>query len=647
MFRIGTVSVLLTLLVGSCCIGQSRPVSEFLVNATPEELRQIGQRCLIYVSDGEGLQFSPFYAFEFDEQKKLKLHLSHPIDEGSPWELQLGLLVSPDCLLDPVAHWVNEWAARLPEGSVNKRYATINRTSLLPCELIFLTVEEMPPPGQKPLFQCVERTEKSMPQRVVLSSYFSSRQEAERVADRLTSGAASLRFRVKCGFHARHTNSKSTVRVTSTSINKTKGLQEVNGAGRPFVVQLGGQSQTMQMGDNRVVLTRYQFEKLKAQLKNEIAEEYFIDNKEDLSFLERRVEARLSEVLSPESIPLDSLKAGIRHLSAYAIDPRDLSPDRIQQVAHEQKDYLASKDYTRRKTAVSAGGSFLGIIGGHGSSNQDFEEDRQRMIDAGWRFGTKGEYWVPKSLDVRVGIDRSIRINSDILITVNRGSRAHESLETQISTREGFLPQKLTPPQNLKIQALEKRLSKLEARNTEPEKQLPVATGVFVSENDGYFAFVLERGEGRYELRGADGRIGTVAPKKDGTFDWFGELGRFMPDGTVTFKKGNRWLSSRQGAFVKLLFNGDPKTSPCFVYLNGKDKVTVVNEHGGAAPARVGSEGDTLYRLHAWGMAAAIHGDRITWPSGPTWSKHPLPVPPPPPSPQPEREARETGGGWR
>ena len=480
---------------------QSSGESAYLINATSPTLNRLHQSGLVYEGEGDRLQYAPIFVIETLKNGCPNTEIVSPLTENGPWELQIHILVNPECLVQEMANQVRVWTNGLSAGSPFKRYENVTRQHLLPVEMTSLHVSQITSPNQKPLFQPYQIEECQVPKRVTVSAYFESEREAVEFQKKLN-GKSRVRFKIECSFKARHVATKSTVNLTANVINKSEAIQSVNGAGRPFTGHVVPENREISLGQDALVLTRTQMTNLVAELTNDVRETYRIEDPSHLSLLRSRLEEHLKTVFEERFIGIDDVGSTMKYLSSYGFDPADLSPDKIQKIAYEQRDLFQSKHADAHQTSVSARASFLGI-GGSGAVNHSGQTQRERMEDSGWRFGLSGEVFVPKGITVFVAVNKQIRVINDIAIEVNVGSRGETLSRIEVSSDNG-----ITAGQIVRNEKPLKRIGFGEPRRLELTKR-----------PDGKFQFIgVAETDGFVQVYcGGDGSVGEITVTADGT----------------------------------------------------------------------------------------------------------------------------------
>jgi len=147
----------------------------------------------------------------------------------------------------------------------------------------------------------------------------------------------------------------------------------------------------------------------------------------------------------------------LARMAAYDFDPRDITPDQIDKLVADVKNFFSSEDMTFSNTEVGASASFCGF-GGSASAKFTRQELRKRMEDKGWKFETVGKLTVPKSFEVNVVNDTVLRSEGAISGTVLREQLQFARFNHRVSTANVYYPQAakdaLVELENLKAEVL-------------------------------------------------------------------------------------------------------------------------------------------------------------------------------------------------
>jgi len=412
---------------------QVQLVGEHLNNPTPPEITTIGQRPVIYLpveDDSPVLYFTPFFVFEETPEGDLKVDVSEPLTDANQWSVQLTVLVSPNWLLDSMALEVNKWAKSQTDEKY-RRYESIDAKTLIPTEFTFLSIKES---NQNPIFEPIVRTDLRPQQPITIEAHFDSQEQAEAAAKKLRERRTRLNFVVSYRLYARLTVSESKASVSSISISNSDAVKSLTGAGRAFSVSKN--TDELRIGDKSLI-TREQFERFSALLRNEIAADYDIENDNDLEFVDRKMQEFLETRLPEQEFAFDRIRAVMRALSSYSFSASDLSPDRITRIANEAKQELSKKEHEKVSFSGSASASYLGF-GGSASVSHSRDSLKEMMEKKGWTFGADVNAYVPKSLKVHV-VDRSkLETEFAINVKVKRRLRLVPSFGADLSTAKGF-----------------------------------------------------------------------------------------------------------------------------------------------------------------------------------------------------------------
>jgi hypothetical protein len=417
-------------------MGQIQLVGEHLTNPSPPELAVIGQRPLVYLpvrTDSNVLYFTPFFVFENKSDGPLKVDVNEPLKQGDPWVVRLTLLVSPNWLLGSLATEVRKWASS-PANDKYSRYKAIDAKSLIPTEFTYISVQQ---DDDNPLFKPVQRNDITTQQPIYLDAPLATKEQATELARKLADRRTSPRFSIKYRLYARVTVSETSVKVSGISVSQTEGVKSLLGAGKAFRASVSPEGGTTVVGEDRSVVTRDQKDAFAARVRNELAADYVIENPADLAFIEGKLKEYFGTMFHEKDIAFDQIAAEMKYLSNYSFSPGDLTPDKIQKLSVEAKNFLQTKDQSKVSFSGSGSASYMGF-GGSASASYSRDELRERMVDKGWKFGVDGEFYTPKSLQVFIVNKKELANNFQIDISVSRRLREMTPFGAEVSTAQGF-----------------------------------------------------------------------------------------------------------------------------------------------------------------------------------------------------------------
>lgn len=431
-------SLCMAILNSSPCYAQIQLLGEHLVNPVTRELSAIGQTPLIYLPARENspvLYFTPFFAFEENTDRSLKVEVDEPLLGEGPWKVRLTILMSPKPILDSMAAEVRKYAATHLDPKV-KKYESVTGAALIPTELTYLVVAQA---DASAVFRPVIRTDISSQQPIHVEAEFPTKTAAEDVAKRLRNRNTRLRFKINYQLFARLTLSESSAKVTSVSLSETDAVKSLSGAGGAFNASVKVETGEISLGQNPPVITRTQADSFRALLKNEITSDYIVEKSEDMKAIDEKLQELLKTALVKEDVALDEIDKKLANMSAYSFSPLDLTPAKIKNLAIEAKNVLASDTADRSSfNAATSGSAYFGMFSGDLKANYSREELKKSMMDKGWKFGADTELYVPKSLEVHVVDVKKLNQSIAAQVTISRRLRKSQKFSADVTTDSGF-----------------------------------------------------------------------------------------------------------------------------------------------------------------------------------------------------------------
>ena len=153
-----------------------------------------------------------------------------------------------------------------------------------------------------------------------------------------------------------------------------------------------------------------------------------------LQFLQSQLDKALNKVTTPKDIS-ENFGVALAGLRAYGFPPSDLTPEQIDKLIADVKNFFHSTESSTFSANTSA--SFLGISGAAGMSMSQL---RDQMKDTGWNFSTEGKFTIPKSLTVNVLDTAALTSVQNVIISITKTDPQVVALQTDIDSGACFVP---------------------------------------------------------------------------------------------------------------------------------------------------------------------------------------------------------------
>jgi hypothetical protein len=436
MSRLATL-VIVALFVTCPAVGRAqtfRPIGEQYRDVSAV-LQKIAAKSIVYLplsKDDKQLFYIPFFAMKAGKDDKLEVAVQIGTTPTTKI-VSVWLLLSPQNGLEAIAAYIR---AQEAITSIDKRFADVQPSQLVGIPFANLdVVEEEPRIG----FRQVRLTNYAAQGEIQLNAEVPAA-DAEKIADDLREKKRLPVFTVQYDLSARKTISQSEIQADLRFFSETKAAKTLLGAPKTsekFGWKVGPGGVQLE----QPFLTRDQRGTFEGRMKAEVKVLIQLEDDRDLAFL-GYMQGYFDKVFQRFVFDIDKTPLGqqLANMSAFDFDPKDLSPQQIDQMVADVKNFFSQENANENTFEAGASASFLGI-GGSGSVKTSGKTLRKSMEDKGWKFEPKGKFLVPKSFEVHVVDSKTLKTEGVLSLVVLRTERMFARFNHRVSAANTYYPQ--------------------------------------------------------------------------------------------------------------------------------------------------------------------------------------------------------------
>ncbi|HEV3256111.1 MAG TPA: hypothetical protein VG013_04470 [Gemmataceae bacterium] len=426
---VSTIAALLMPSATNRAVAQWQPIGNGAVLEVRDLLSDLGQTTFVYRDNDpqKGLVYLPFFAFKRDN-KRLLVDKSSP-DHGRCY-ITVHLLITPDNR-DRMLRQLIQLQAK------QRAIQSMPLNSLLITQL---------DPSERIAFKPVSI---GRPDTVFLGKGVDLRasvlvKDAASVQHDLQTGKLIVRFAVAYTGHVLEQKSASAAFAEFTSFSQAEASVELEGAATAAVTRVslaGGEKVTGENVSQAAFVTRNQSKLFEASLRQEVRKRLVIERIDDEKYLAKDITQYLGGVFARNKLlalaDAEKVNTAFQAWAAYGFDSKDIEPDHVSHLISRLNTYFQTKDKQDFQFESEAEANLFSVLfGGKAQLRVQYNELRERLSQAGWDFDKKGNFFMPKSIDVRKVDIAKLRTGIRSWALVQRVQRRPGTYVSLVSTRD-------------------------------------------------------------------------------------------------------------------------------------------------------------------------------------------------------------------